>query len=724
VVIVSIYTKISLLNLKKSLKDYAIYIFTLAVISSLFFAFLTIGSANSPFRQSINEEFFNFNELRIILSFGLYASSIAIFFIVVYVNKYILKTRLKSLTLYLILGMKNRTVSYMFFVEGFLLGIVGIVIGIIFGHLLTIAITGFTFVLSGQELQFYFVLYGDISLNVVVFFSIMLFIIGLTNIYRISRYSLADLWNLEKKSEVIKYKKRYLILSSFVSILSAITVVFSLTNLITIGRTMSRLEYSTVQDPDMTFENIMDFTNRYYNIENPLYLQFIAVLGIFIFLYSFFYTMSYILYAIKDKRSKNLYKNNNIVVLNNLLSKSFSNARSFGSITLCLTLTFSVLFTMPSVFTLMEGYLEYRTAIDIQVVRNNFYETSLEDIEVVDFSFINDILEHHNIEVLNSVQVESFFVKDSDFNTEDTRINALDLPVLAIGLSDYNSLRRIMGHSEIVLSENEFVMHLDYEADIDLYFNNFRSGLPITLENGKVLYLSETIAYTEPISPFINNNSLRIETLIFPDTSLNGLSIAATGMYISLVEHPNLELANIILDNITNGYIYFSGLHEHEEEYIRNSLRDLLIRIRSIEQGSITQFILAMRLVFIYMSFIFGIIAFGYISIMQIIDGRERKEEFNTMFKIGMSKKSIYSIIHKQITFFFFVTISSSVLLSFLVYHVVTAVRFRDRVQLYSTESIMYTIIYGTLIFAVIILGYFFMTIKAYKNEINDIFDK
>ena len=108
--------KLSLKNIRKSIKDYAIYFFTLILGVSIFYVFNAIDSQTVMLDVSKNiSEILRL--LTSILSSVSFFVSIILAFLIIYANRFLMKRRSKEFAIYLTLGMSKRKISLILFLK-------------------------------------------------------------------------------------------------------------------------------------------------------------------------------------------------------------------------------------------------------------------------------------------------------------------------------------------------------------------------------------------------------------------------------------------------------------------------------------------------------------------------------------------------------------------------------------------------------------------------------
>lgn len=105
------YAKLALRNVKRSAKDYLIYVITLILSVGLFYGFMSIASPyyNESLPVKINLEILN-KAMRIAVPIV----ALLVVFLISYVNTYMLRRKQKEFAVQTIIGMEQRTVAFFF----------------------------------------------------------------------------------------------------------------------------------------------------------------------------------------------------------------------------------------------------------------------------------------------------------------------------------------------------------------------------------------------------------------------------------------------------------------------------------------------------------------------------------------------------------------------------------------------------------------------------------
>ena len=128
--------KLSLKNIKKSIKDYAIYFFTLVLGVSIFYVFNALGSQTIMLDVSSSME--KLIELMIqVLSYVSVFVSFVLGFLIICASRFLIKRRNKEFGIYLTLGFSKRKISMILFFETLFIGFISLIVGLLLGVMLS-----------------------------------------------------------------------------------------------------------------------------------------------------------------------------------------------------------------------------------------------------------------------------------------------------------------------------------------------------------------------------------------------------------------------------------------------------------------------------------------------------------------------------------------------------------------------------------------------------------
>ena len=208
--------KLSFKNIKKSIKDYAIYFFTLILGVAIFYVFNALDSQTVMINVSSSTAELIDLMMTILSSVSVFVSFI-LGFLIIYASRFLMKRRNKEFGIYLTLGMSKRKISFILFLETLLIGILSLFVGLVFGVLLSqIMSLVVANMFEANLTKFSFVFSTSACIKTIFYFSIMYLLVVIFNTISVSKCRLIDLLNGSKKAEKIKLKNPYLCIFIFI----------------------------------------------------------------------------------------------------------------------------------------------------------------------------------------------------------------------------------------------------------------------------------------------------------------------------------------------------------------------------------------------------------------------------------------------------------------------------------------------------------------------------
>ena len=696
------YAKLFRNNIKKALEDYVVYFFTLVISSTLFFAFLSLTSRyNDILAGDGNYSLALFQNT---IRYAVLAVSIIFVALIRYISTYMLKQRSREFSVYMILGMEQRTIAGQFFGETFVFGIAAVFTGCIFGTVLSGMMTAFVLRTIGGIGTFRLGFYPDTVLVTLLFFGMAFLCIGAWNIRKIYKIKLIDLLREKKANEGQQKKKGGYLVSLAIA-------------LICFG-TCGVVLYNFSHRNGIYAGNIPEeISNRY---------QAVAVVAAIIGIFALYHAVTFIITAIR-RRKKWKNRNINSVLLGNLFQKVTSTAKILSISTLAITIALVAFVILPMLAEITTGYLDYRMPYDVMIYNTYMYIDEVDDIPQIDFSFVNEILQEHDITVSEYVSQRSYFVWERDFNTVDTREYWRDLPRLAMRISDYNDMRRMAGMEPVQLAENEFFMHLDYEMNMESVADSIGSGnRSIQLDDGTILALADTAICNDPLGTYLFHHG--DSTLVFPDSVCDNLRLARTCYYANTETTVPYNLCDTVRDEIAasfkNRYPYLFEQYETKYQSDRHYTSFIdPIRLRTQENNDTALTATSVRLLGIYSGIIFFIICMTVLALHLTTDSIDQHTQYRILYQMGTDRDDIVKMVSKQsLCYFFTPCLVAFIIAMLLIYSFV--VRYGHKVFTYmSSIGFQFGVLIPSLLVVLILACYYGATIYTIKKGIANTLD-
>lgn len=684
--------KISLKNIRKSLKDYTVYFFTLILGVAIFYVFNAIDS------QSVMLDV-RANVMDIIKLMNNMLSGVSVFvscilgFLIIYASRFLIKRRNKEFGIYLTLGMSKRKISAILFFETLLIGIVSLVAGLVIGTILSQFMSVIVANMFDADMtKFKFIFSMKACVKTLIYFAIMYVLVMIFNTFSISRCKLIDLLNAGKKTEKVTMKNPVVC-----------TIVF------VIGVGILSYAYWMVTRGVKSINII----NKIGGV--PIALGCVATFLIF-------WSVSGFMIRIFTSIKSVYYKGVNSFVLRQFCSKINTTVFSTTVICIMLFITISVLSAALSMKDSLSKDLDSMCPVDVQLAKYSYdamseaYATS-QDMNEKDREMLEDS-KLSIIETLNNsgFDAQKYFkdvaeyniyntgltVKDTlgDINTDDYQFMAdTIMPVMTIG--DYNSVARLYGNSTYELNDDEYIIVADYKNMVMIRNQALKKGITLSV-NGK----EYKPRYNECKDGFvqIGVQNMNDGILVVPDNAVKPQQVRNMGLSADYRADTKEERYSIEtqLDNLMKNISF-------KKSFISWNSRIELAE-SSVGLGALVTFIA------LYLGIIFLISSAAILALRELSDSADNKERYGMLRKLGVDERMIDMALFKQIGIFF----AFPLILALI--HSVFGIKFINIILATMGMSSMAASIGLTLAFvAVIYGGYFLITYLCSRSIIRPV---
>lgn len=212
------YLKLALRNIRRSVRDYAVYFITLLFGVAVFYAFNSIGSQQILFDMETSASRSVFDSTTYILGMFSVVVACVLGFLILYANQFLIRRRKREFGTYLVLGMTPGHVSRIVLYETVLVGLLSLTVGLICGVLLSQGLSFFTAALFGTTMTNYqFVFSPDAFLVTLACFAAIYVVVAAFNTITVSRCKLIDLIRAGEKNERAGVRNPWVCLVGFVA---------------------------------------------------------------------------------------------------------------------------------------------------------------------------------------------------------------------------------------------------------------------------------------------------------------------------------------------------------------------------------------------------------------------------------------------------------------------------------------------------------------------------
>ena len=673
--------KLSLKNITKSMKDYAIYFFTLILGVAIFYVFNAIDSQTVMFKVSGR----TYEIIKLMTSI---LSAISVFvsfilgFLIIYASRFLIKRRNKEFAIYLTLGMSKRKISLILFFETLLIGLISLIIGLGLGvflsQLMSVLVAN---MFEADMTKFQFVFSQSACLKTLIYFGIMYLIVIIFNTIIINKYKLIDLLSSSKKSEKVKLKNPY------------VCIVIFIISVIVLG-----LAYYLVTDG---FEKLTTADQ----ILIPIIMGIVST-------FTLFWSMSGLILKLVMSLKNIYYKGLNSFIVRQISSKINTMVFSMTIICLMLFVTICVLSSSLSLKNSMTKNLKELVPMDIEFTKpvNREEGNGFSEIEVNDSKIsIEKTLENLNLNPKEEFKDTLSFniYEDESIILKSLLINILDeiykeYPFLLYNqtidlmkLSDYNALAEKFNLEKYNLKENEYIVIVNYDYMASIINTGLKNNPELLLNNET--YHSK---YKKCQDGFYELNSSRSNTgfIVLPDKALeNHTSIAE--FLVANYKNDKEKTEDKIDEVLSNNYNKTTWLTYNSKIDIAKA---------SVGIGALVTF------VGLYLGIIFLISSAAILALKELSESTDNKERYNMLRKIGASEEMLNSALFKQIGIFF----ATPLLLAII--HSIFGIKFANfLLESMGTKGLLLSNIMTAIFLVTIYGGYFILTYLCSKNIIS-----
>lgn len=200
-------------NVRRAGRDYLVYLLTLTLGVTVFYAFNTVSMQVDI--AGINEEGLA-RVMDSMLGYLTYFLAGVMAFLMVYANNFIMKRRKKEFGLYQVLGMGRGRVATITALETVIVSVVAFVVGIVLGMGLSQLMTFFTASLFKTQIANFHFFFSVHAFNLTLACMLVMFVLTLLlNLRAVRRTKLIELMGAERRNESIKTRNPWIAIAIF-----------------------------------------------------------------------------------------------------------------------------------------------------------------------------------------------------------------------------------------------------------------------------------------------------------------------------------------------------------------------------------------------------------------------------------------------------------------------------------------------------------------------------
>lgn len=636
--------KLAFRNARRSMKDYLVYLLTMAAVAALMFAFNSL-----IFSEDIQRMCSEAVVLTVMLGVVTFFIVLIVAWLINYMAKFMLEKRSREFATYLLIGLKKKELSRLYMTENLLIGTAAFILGMAVGILLQQVIMTVFFAVFSEEYNLHIEMnLWCLLMTVCCYFACYLFAL-MRNKRVFKKMSIAQLLTMEKKND--EFKIRHEKIRQWLFILAAAYILFVYVMMI---RGCS------------------------------LWMGLLLMAGFIAAVYFLFAGLSAFIICRVQKKGKGMYRKNRIFLYRQFASKVHTMRFTMGTLTLLLVCAllggaFSFMFTS------YQGQaIDYCMPFDVLIHSPDPGDDFSEEISAI--QSYNAIQEQRIYQIYENktqtmnryfgthvataaethVDGQGNFIPGNEYYTYDTYMK----------LSDYNALQKMLGKEPVTLGEDEYALQtkgrIQRDFGSDIYGVQIESG-------DKTLSLSQV--YTGAFSQNGINGADYL--LIVPDEICRGMT-PYYSVYAADIQGEGTAELRDLLDKVHRHKHGIQTYDEYEKDYEEGTAKeedwqenlleatgtdDVVVMIadifvRDIDGADMKFVIASVTFPLEYIALIFVFVALTILSVQQLSDAGKYKFRYDVLKKLGMKRRERNSVIFRQLALYYLVPALAAVAIS------------------------------------------------------------
>lgn len=633
--------KLSIRNMKRSAKDYQVYILTMTLVAALMYAF---GSL--IFQNDLSEDFTlsgSVDLMSVMIGLATFFVVLIVKWLIHYMVRFMLEKRSTEFGIYLLLGMKKKAVARLYILENLLLGGISLLFGTVFGILLQQLLMTVMYSMIRLEYRLHITLDGQTFLVTALCYAACYLLALFRYRRRFKKMNIHDLMNAQRQNEKINEKHE-----TFKRIFFPLSILFILAFWAMFGRLSNTGEIA------------------------------LFLIGLVVTIYLFYLGLSAWIICYIRKGGKLIYRGQNLFLLRQFASKMRTMQFTMGT----LTSLFTLALMGASIALMFSEYentvLESNFPFDVQAFSSDPYDDFADETAIIDAS--SDVVKYYPYRIYTdgANQVNTWMLthlkawgamyldaagapKQEEIEEALRRDGGYYMYDTYMGITDYNCLREMLGYAGITLTDQEYLVQIKPRLENEIA----EIGNDLKIMNAAEDSLLSCAGICA--DPFSQNGHNGADYLIIvPDDVLGRM-------------HPYYsELAADIDGDAPVGIQQKLDALFPEEEYSLDEEPEIdlcagsdmilsfgeiyLVRDNLIPEIKYT--LASLIIPFFYIGLVFVCVAVTVLSVQQLSDSAKYKYRYDILTKLGVSRAATDRLILKQLAAYYLCPAILAILIS------------------------------------------------------------
>lgn len=615
--------KLAIRNVRRSARDYLVYVLTMTFITALMFAFNSI-----IFSPDTKDRITETQLMTALLGLATFFIVIIMAWLINYMVRFMLEKRSREFGTYLLIGMKKKQIARLYMRENMLLGAGSFCMGLLLGVLLKQILMAILRAMLGIDSRLELAINSNCLLLTAGCYAGCYLLALFRCKRRFKKMNIHDLMNAERRNEEVKEShekvKQWLLPVSLLFLLA--------------------------------FGFWLFFWKNWGTGTMLLFL-----IGLVLVIYLFYTGLSSWIICYVRRKGNRIYEGQNLFLLRQFSSKIKAMRFTMGTLTALFTIallgsTIALMFSdyekkmlgekFPFDVQVYSEYVDDDFAAEMEVLRKEttlgethiyrIYENETNPVNIWLFTHLRAFGTIYQNEdgSPNMKKIEQDSGNGSFYCKYDTYM----------GLSDYNCLRRMLGYPEVVLDDGEYLIHIKKRILNEV--GDFSKDLHLQGRDGELTCAG---FYAEPFSQDGHNGADYM--IVVPDLEIEVMTPFYSEFVADIqgnVPYKLQEHLDALGENQDfAGHPMMEGNYGCGSDTIVNYSADNLVRENLIPE--VTYILSSVVFPMFYIGLVFLCVAFTVLSVQQLSDSAKYKFRYGVLGKMGLGRKEVAGIILKQL---------------------------------------------------------------------------
>lgn len=631
-----IMKKLSYRNMKRSAKDYLVYMLTMTLVVALLYAF------GSLIFQNGLEQYFSMKLqglMGVMIGLATFFIMLIVSWLINYMVKFMLERRSAEFGIYLLLGMKKRTIAGLYIRENFLLGGVSFLIGTAAGILLQQVLMAVMFSMVQMEYRLSIAPDGRTMLMAAVCFG-GCYLLALFRCKRkFKKMNIQALMNAKRRNEEIREKYEY-----GKQFLFPLSVFFIFLFWKMFGRLSST-------------QQVMYF-----------------LIGLVVTIYLFYLGLSAFIICYVRKGGAAVYKGQNLFLLRQFASKMRTMQFTMGTLTSLFTLAL-----LGASFALMfsdyeNSVLDGKFPFDVQIYSKNTDDDFAEEKRVIEENAaVSSFYSYHiytdeentvNTWMLTHLQAWGAMFRSADGTPDEAAIERVLRDESGdgtyytydtyMGLTDYNHLRELLGYEKVELGQSQYLVQIKPRLEREV--RKIGEELRIKDASGRG-FLSCAGILAEPFSQDGHNGADYV--VVVPDEVLGRMRPYYAELVADLDGQAPFGLQEKLEELLPAGEseedLYAEG-HVAGDICCGSDTIISIVELNLVRDNLLPEvkYMLATMIIpLFYIGLVFVCVAVTVLAVQQVSDAAKYQYRYEVLSRLGLSRAAMERLIFKQLAAYY-----------------------------------------------------------------------